>query len=258
MRSIISRKLFTAAAATGILSLTGGFALAANSGDGPGDSPHPDTGHHLQVPLPANLCGHPVHLEGPAAVAVGDLCAHPGKDEPDGYGDDDGHENPDHPGEHPTKPPTHSEPPTKPPTTPPTKPPTTHPPTKPPTTHPTKPPTTPPTKPPTTPPTKPPTTPPTKPPTHSEPPTKPPTTHPPTKPPTKPPTTHPTKPPTTTAPPTHPGGPGGPGKPELPDTGGDAALMGAAAVSAALLIGGSVVYLRAGRVARAGRPERRH
>ncbi|WP_432816260.1 hypothetical protein [Streptomyces vilmorinianum] len=35
-------------------------------------------------------------------------------------------------------------------------------------------------------------------------------------------------------------------------------VMGAAAGSAALLIGGTVVYLRAGRAARAGRSERRH
>ncbi|WP_368857839.1 LPXTG cell wall anchor domain-containing protein, partial [Streptomyces venezuelae] len=41
-----------------------------------------------------------------------------------------------------------------------------------------------------------------------------------------------------------------PGHPELPDTGSDAALMGAAAISAALIVGGSVVYLRGGRIAR--------
>ncbi|MBT2439437.1 hypothetical protein J7E93_04725, partial [Streptomyces sp. ISL-36] len=72
--------------------------------------------------------------------------------------------------------------------------------------------------------------------------------------PTHPPTTHPP----TYPPSTPPGGPGGPGKPELPDTGGDPALMGAAAVSAALIIGGTLVSLRAGRVVRAGRPVRRH
>ncbi|KOG14737.1 LPXTG cell wall anchor domain-containing protein [Streptomyces viridochromogenes] len=161
MRSIISRKVLTAAAATGILSLSGGFALAAGSHAGTGDGSGPAAGH-AQAPLPPEVCGESMELGGFVAEAVGDLCAH--AEDPDGYGDE------------------------------PTHPPTTQPPTHPPTTHP-------------------------------------PTTQPPTAPPTKP-----------TTPPT--------GPPELPDTGSDAALMGAAAISAALIIGGSVVYLRGGRVTR--------
>ncbi|MFE7806443.1 hypothetical protein ACFU51_17575 [Streptomyces sp. NPDC057430] len=202
MRSNISRKLITAAATTGILSLTGGLALAANSLSNAGHSPDPGAGHHVQVPVPVppDLCGDHAQFAHVPPSVVAELCGPSHEEEPGGYGDDE------------------STPPTKPPTTPPTKPPTT-----------------PPTKPPTTPPTKPPTTPPTKP---------------------------PTTPPTST--PSHPGGPGGPGeshgpdKPHLPDTGGDSVTMGAAAVSAALIIGGTVVYLRAGRVAGAGRRERRH
>ncbi|ALO10730.1 Secreted protein [Streptomyces venezuelae] len=148
MRSIISRKTLTAAAAAGVLSLTGGFALAANSHAGTGDSPGPGSAGHVQGPLPADVCGKDGELGELIAAAVGDLCVEAG--EPGGYGDE------------PTHPPT----------------------------------------------------------------TQPPTTHPPT-----------TQPPTTTP-------------PELPDTGGDSALMGAAAISAALIIGGTVVYLRGGRISR--------
>ncbi|MER5735944.1 hypothetical protein ABT117_09735, partial [Streptomyces sp. NPDC002262] len=54
-----------------------------------------------------------------------------------------------------------------------------------------------------------------------------------------------------TTPPSTP--PHGPDKPELPDTGSDPALWGAAAVSAALIIGGTVVQLRGGRLVRSRR-----
>ncbi|MBT2439438.1 hypothetical protein J7E93_04730, partial [Streptomyces sp. ISL-36] len=90
MRSIISRKLLTAAAATGILSLTGGFAVAANSASGTGDFPAADAGQYVQVPLPANMW-----------------------DDPDGYGDGPDDETPKPPTYPPTSPPT-----TKPPTYP--------------------------------------------------------------------------------------------------------------------------------------------
>ncbi|MEW1694400.1 hypothetical protein [Streptomyces sp. NPDC091278] len=244
MRSIISRKVLTAAAATGILSLSGGFALAANAHHGTDDGYGTTAAGHAQAPRPADVCGEGLDLGGYVAAAVGDLCAPaegPGgygapAEGPDGYGAPA--EGPDGYGEEPTHPPT--KPPTKPPTHPPTKPPTkppTHPPTTPPTHPPTKPPTKPPTHPPTTPPTHPPTTPPTKPPTH--PPTHPPTTPPTTHPPTTPPATHPP-----TVPPTKPG------EPHLPDTGSDPALWGAAAISAALIVGGTVVRLRGGRVSR--------
>ncbi|MFE9739840.1 hypothetical protein ACFYMV_17555, partial [Streptomyces sp. NPDC006477] len=126
MRSIITRKLLTAAAATGVLSLTGGFAVAANSTE---DAPGPGAGHHRQVPLSMSLCGDSVQLVDIAAGAVRDHCAQ-AVDDPDGYGDGDGPdgygdgpdgETPDHPGEnpappgHPTGPghPTHPGEPTK-------------------------------------------------------------------------------------------------------------------------------------------------
>ncbi|MFC8549305.1 hypothetical protein ACFUMI_17100, partial [Streptomyces sp. NPDC057273] len=142
MRSNISRKLITAAATTGILSLTGGLALAANSLSNAGHSPDPGAGHHVQVPVPVppDLCGDHAQFAHVPPSVVAELCGPSHEEEPGGYGDDE------------------STPPTKPPTTPPTKPPTT-PPTKPPTTPPTKPPTTPPTQPPPTPPTGPPTSP---------------------------------------------------------------------------------------------------
>ncbi|WP_031013086.1 hypothetical protein [Streptomyces sp. NRRL F-5727] len=262
MRSIISRKVLTAAAATGLLSLTGGFALAANAHPGTGDTPGPGNGQ-AHAPLSPELCGVSMDLGDYVASAVGDLCAHAAEDPDGGYGEE--------PGE---------------PTHPPTKPPHTHPPTQPPHTHP---PTTPPGEceegepecEPTTPPT---TQPPTTQPPHTQPPTTPPGECEEGEPecePTTPPTT---QPPTTTPPgeceegepecePTTPPGeceepePGQspepgcepttpttpPGKPELPDTGSDPALWGAAAVSAALIIGGTVVQLRGGRLVRSRR-----
>ncbi|MFF9848950.1 hypothetical protein ACF1G9_08970, partial [Streptomyces litmocidini] len=121
MRSIITRKLLTAAAATGVLSLTGGFAVAANS---TGDTPGPSTGHP-RAPLSVSLCGDSVKLDDITGEAVRDLCAQ-AVDDPEGYGDGPDDETPDHPGEnpappgHPTEPghPTHPGEPTTPPTPP--------------------------------------------------------------------------------------------------------------------------------------------
>ncbi|MFD6462912.1 hypothetical protein ACFWFG_33480, partial [Streptomyces roseolus] len=115
MRSIISRKVLTAAAATGLLSLTGGLALAANAHPGTGDTPGPGNGQ-AHAPLSPELCAG-LDLGDYVASAVGDLCARATEEPDGGYG------------EEPTHPPTTAPPTTQPPTT---APPTTHPPTTPP------------------------------------------------------------------------------------------------------------------------------
>ncbi|MFB7366548.1 hypothetical protein ACFC05_30555, partial [Streptomyces hydrogenans] len=69
MRSIISRKVLTAAAATGLLSLTGGFALAANAHPGTGDTPGPGNGQ-AHAPLSPEVCGAGMDLGGYVAAAV--------------------------------------------------------------------------------------------------------------------------------------------------------------------------------------------
>ncbi|MFG3346601.1 LPXTG cell wall anchor domain-containing protein [Streptomyces sp. NPDC048018] len=252
MRSIISRKVLTTAAATGILSLTGGFAATVNSVAATGDSPGPDGAQHRQVPMPGNACGSHGRPGDPVAAAVADICHRAarsavggGEDGPQGHGDDGpggyGDDEPGGYGDEGETPPGHTMPPSTPPghTMPPSTPPG----------H-TMPPSTPPghTMPPSTPPGEHPSTPP----GHSTPPSTPPGEHP-------GPPGHPT-------PPGHPGGPGGetpsaPGRPSrpgdrphLPDTGGDSAtLAGAAALGVALLGGGTVLYRRGGRAARAGR-----
>ncbi|MFD9247973.1 hypothetical protein ACFV0D_39860, partial [Streptomyces sp. NPDC059556] len=71
MRSIISRKVLTAAAATGILSLSGGFALAASTHAGTGDGPGPGNAGHVQAPLPADVCGQSMELGGVVGAGGG-------------------------------------------------------------------------------------------------------------------------------------------------------------------------------------------
>ncbi|MFJ8051086.1 chaplin [Streptomyces luteogriseus] len=123
--------MVAAAAATGILSLCGGTALADTSADGvTKDSPGAASGNTVQAPIdvPVNACGNTVDVVAALNPAFGNSCAggadtHGGHGD-GGYGDDDGgYGYGDTP---PTKPP-HT-PPTKPPHTPPTKPPHTPPP----------------------------------------------------------------------------------------------------------------------------------
>ncbi|MFD9932752.1 chaplin [Streptomyces massasporeus] len=126
MRQTLSRGMVAAAAATGILSLCGGTALADTSADGvTKDSPGAASGNTVQAPIdvPVNACGNTVDVIAALNPAFGNSCADKA-DSHGGYGDDDGgYGYGDTP---PTKPP-HT-PPTKPPHTPPTKPPHTPPP----------------------------------------------------------------------------------------------------------------------------------
>jgi hypothetical protein len=110
--------MVAAAAATGILSLCGGTALADTAADGvTKDSPGVASGNTVQAPIdvPVNACGNTVDVVAALNPAFGNSCA--GKaDAHGGYGDDDGGYGDD------------DTPPTKPPHTPPTKPPHTPPP----------------------------------------------------------------------------------------------------------------------------------
>ncbi|MEE1736629.1 hypothetical protein PUR49_08950, partial [Streptomyces sp. BE147] len=93
MRSIIGKRVLTAAAVSGILSLTGGFAVAANFEGNSGGTPESTPGgHHQEIGgLPEDLCGK-LNLGGIAAQAVSDLCAPPDQasDESGSGGDGDG------------------------------------------------------------------------------------------------------------------------------------------------------------------------
>ncbi|MFF7738810.1 MULTISPECIES: chaplin family protein [unclassified Streptomyces] len=127
MRQTLSRGVVAAAAATGILSLCGGAALADTAADGvTTDSPGAASGNTVQAPIdvPVNACGNTVDVIAALNPAFGNSCADEADGPGGGYGDDDGgYGYGDTP---PTKPP-HT-PPTKPPHTPPTKPPHTPPP----------------------------------------------------------------------------------------------------------------------------------
>ncbi|MFF5309492.1 chaplin [Streptomyces massasporeus] len=126
MRQTLSRGMVAAAAATGILSLCGGAALADTAADGvTKDSPGAASGNTVQAPIdvPVNACGNTVDVIAALNPAFGNSCADEAGSH-GGYGDDDGgYGDDDTP---PTKPP-HT-PPTKPPHTPPAKPPHTPPP----------------------------------------------------------------------------------------------------------------------------------
>ncbi|MGI5369875.1 chaplin [Streptomyces iakyrus] len=246
MRQTLSRGMVAAAAATGILSLCGGAALADSSADGvTKGSPGAASGNTVQAPIdvPVNACGNTVDVVAALNPAFGNSCAN-GADTHGGQGDrghgrdrheasghgGSGHEGGDDASHGPgddwsrgngeawphgdDEDRSHGD----------------------------------------ggygdddggygygdTPPTKPPHTPPTKPP-HTQPPTEPPHTPPPgghqSTPPGTPPGDHDTPPP--------PGGQEQP--PSLPETGAEA-LFGAAATSAALIVSGVVLYRR-GRAA---------
>ncbi|MFJ7180067.1 chaplin [Streptomyces massasporeus] len=148
MRQTLSRGMVAAAAATSILSLCGGTALADTAADGvTHDSPGFASGNTVQAPIyvPVNVCGNSVDAVAVLNPAFGNTCAnaadaHGGDrhddggdrhdddggygDDGGGYGDDGGGYGGDDDGGYGYG----DTPPTKPPHTPPTKPPHTTPP----------------------------------------------------------------------------------------------------------------------------------
>ncbi|MFI9819179.1 chaplin [Streptomyces sp. NPDC052013] len=78
MRQTLSRGVFAAAAATGILSLYGAPALADSEAVGAAeDSPGVLSGNNVQVPVeaPVNVCGNTVGAVGALNEAAGNVCA---------------------------------------------------------------------------------------------------------------------------------------------------------------------------------------
>ncbi|MFE3604145.1 chaplin [Streptomyces sp. NPDC059142] len=84
MRDLISKGLLTAAAASSVLSLSGGYAQAADANGAAVGSPGLLSGNNVQVPLdvPVNACGNSVDVIGILNPAFGNTCAnvsHPPK-----------------------------------------------------------------------------------------------------------------------------------------------------------------------------------
>ncbi|MFF7866143.1 chaplin [Streptomyces qaidamensis] len=89
MRQTLSRGMVAAAAATGILSLCGGAALADSSADGvTKGSPGAASGNTVQAPVdvPVNACGNTVDVAAALNPAFGNSCANEA-DTQDGHGD---------------------------------------------------------------------------------------------------------------------------------------------------------------------------
>ncbi|MFD5033727.1 chaplin family protein [Streptomyces sp. NPDC058220] len=76
MRDLISKGLLTAAAATSVLSLSGGYALAAEADGVAADSPGVLSGNSVQAPvdIPVNVCGNTVNPIGLLNPAFGNTC----------------------------------------------------------------------------------------------------------------------------------------------------------------------------------------
>jgi LPXTG-motif cell wall-anchored protein len=76
MRDLISKGLLTAAAATSVLSLSGGYALAVDSEGTAAESPGLLSGNNIQAPLevPVNVCGNTVDPVGVLNPAFGNGC----------------------------------------------------------------------------------------------------------------------------------------------------------------------------------------
>ncbi|MFE3827855.1 chaplin [Streptomyces sp. NPDC059092] len=84
MRDLISKGLLTAAAASSVLSLSGGYAQAADASGTAVGSPGLLSGNNVQAPLdiPVNVCGNSVDVIGLLNPAFGNTCAnvsHPPK-----------------------------------------------------------------------------------------------------------------------------------------------------------------------------------
>ncbi|MFJ7998577.1 chaplin [Streptomyces sp. NPDC096310] len=98
MRDLIGKGLLTAAAASSVLSLSGGYAQAADASGAAVGSPGLLSGNNVQVPLdvPVNACGNSVDVIGLLNPAFGNVCAnvsHPPKHHGNPH-----HQAPGHPG----------------------------------------------------------------------------------------------------------------------------------------------------------------
>ncbi|GAA0657107.1 LAXTG-anchored chaplin ChpA [Streptomyces thermocarboxydovorans] len=83
MRQTLSRGVFAAAAATGILSLYGAPAIADSQAEGAAEnSPGVLSGNNVQVPVeaPVNVCGNTVGAVGALNEAAGNVCANSSDD----------------------------------------------------------------------------------------------------------------------------------------------------------------------------------
>ncbi|MEV0318831.1 chaplin [Streptomyces sp. NPDC050658] len=79
-RQVISKGMLTAAAATGILSLSGGGAFAADADGSAADSPGILSGNSVQAPLevPVNACGNTADAAAALNPTTGNSCANSG------------------------------------------------------------------------------------------------------------------------------------------------------------------------------------
>ncbi|MFD7290053.1 chaplin [Streptomyces sp. NPDC059863] len=77
MRDLISKGLLTAAAASSVLSMSGGYAQAVDADGAAVGSPGVLSGNNIQVPLeiPVNVCGNTVDPIGVLNPAFGNACA---------------------------------------------------------------------------------------------------------------------------------------------------------------------------------------
>ncbi|MEV8456765.1 chaplin [Streptomyces sp. NPDC052095] len=81
MRKALSKSVLVAAAASGLLAMTGGYAFADASADGAAvGSPGVGSGNTVQVPVhvPVNVCGNTVDVVGLLNPAFGNECANVG------------------------------------------------------------------------------------------------------------------------------------------------------------------------------------
>ncbi|MEV8411731.1 chaplin [Streptomyces niveus] len=76
MRELIGKGLLTAAAASSVLSMTGGYAAATDSGATAAGSPGLLSGNSVQAPveIPVNVCGNTVNPVGVGNPAFGNSC----------------------------------------------------------------------------------------------------------------------------------------------------------------------------------------
>ncbi|WP_446042163.1 chaplin, partial [Streptomyces sp. SID1121] len=76
MRDLISKGLLTAAAASSVLSMTGGYAVAAEASGGAVGSPGVLSGNSIQAPVevPVNICGNTLDPVGVLNPAFGNTC----------------------------------------------------------------------------------------------------------------------------------------------------------------------------------------